>query len=124
MNAKHIKLDLLPRIKLGKYENETKEWEVLIGHNFTELSCDPINHFVFNEVLKIFDGLDLLEHYHQENEIHLGSFLQEIVLDYLKVNHLLISDAIFTNNEHTTAISFKLTRNMNENYSVLFNYPK
>lgn len=122
---KTFKLSQLPKLKLGIYENDTHEWEILIGHNFNENSCDPINHFVFNEVLKIFDGLELLEHYHQENETHVGSFLQELVNEYLKKGHyILISDASFTNNDHTVAISFKMTRHMTENYSVLFNYSK
>lgn len=98
-------------------------WEILIGHSTYEKQCDPVTHFAWMEIEKIFSYLRYVE----DTEIGVTEFFNE-EMQFISHRHnhenSVLTDGCFTCHDDIVCISFRLSRNFNETYNVIFNYIK
>jgi hypothetical protein len=121
MNDKQFPADALRFWKLAP-DTTSCGWDIFIGHAHSENMCDPVSHYIFNDVIEIFKQL---RYYIDHEERHVGELLNEVIRHDLRNSELCVTDASFSEQIGIgVAISFKMNFNTVENYSIIFSYFK
>ena len=121
MNEKQFPVDALRFWKLAP-DTISCGWDIFIGHAHSENMCDPVSHYIFNDVITIFKHL---RGYIDHEDRHVGELLNEVIRYDLRNSELCVTDASFSEQIGIgVAISFKMNFNTVENYSVIFSYFK
>ena len=129
INEKMFPVDALRFWKLVPNNDKTGVgWEIFIGHAHSENLCDPLTHYIFNDVIEMFKHL---RGYIDHEERHIGEMLNEVIRYDMKNSELCVTDASFSEYNKTRldershiAISFKMNFNSVENYSIIFSFTK
>jgi hypothetical protein len=121
---KTINLNTLPEMRLSE-SYESGAWNILISHNNTDIPCEPISHHAFKYAKAIWKGLKW--HVADSKGINTNFSVTELI-------NMIISTELFNSNIIATdgsyiqligigcTISFKLTVNNFDNYSIIFHY--
>jgi hypothetical protein len=123
MNDKQFPVDALRFWKLVPNNDKTgMGWEIFIGNAHSENMCDPLTHYIFNDVIEMFKHL---RGYIDHEDRHIGELLNEVIRYDLRNSELCVTDASFSEQIGIgVAISFKMNFNTVENYSVIFSFFK
>lgn len=123
INDKMFPVDALRFWKLVPNNDKTAVgWEIFIGHAHSDNMCDPLSHYIFNDVIEMFKHL---RGYIDHEDRHVGELLNEVIRWDMKNSELCVTDASFSELQGIgVAISFKMNFNTVENYSIIFSFYK
>ncbi len=123
INDKMFPVDALRFWKVKpSYDKTCVGWEIFIGHAHSDNMCDPVSHYIFQDVTEMFKHL---RGYIDHEERHVGELLNEVIRWDMKNSELCVTDASFSEQIGIgVAISFKMNFNTVENYSIIFSYFK
>lgn len=108
--------------KMAEYPGDNG-WEILVGHSTYDKQCDPVTHYAWMEIEKIFGYLRFVE----DQEIGITDFFNtemQFVSNFRNHQGSMVTDGCFTCHDDILCISFRLSRGSFETYNVIFNYIK